>query len=187
MKLLDAFDTAMNEFDRRVHRVRPNQWSSPTPCTEWSVRDLVNHLTSEHLWAPWLLRGATMAEVGGRFDGDVLGEDPVAAWERAAADSQEAFHSDTAPDARVDTSGGPIPVAEYEWQMTSDLTVHAWDLARGIGDDDTLDEELVLAVHEHIEPQIGHWQGLGIFEPPVKVPASARPQDRLVALLGREP
>lgn len=187
MKLLDAFDAAMAEFDRRVHRVRQDQWPGPTPCTEWSVRDLVNHLTGEHLWAPWLLRGSTVAEVGSRFDGDVLGDDPVAAWERAAEDSRAAFHAESEFDAQVDTSGGPIPAAEYEWQMTSDLTVHAWDLARAIGDDDTLNQDLALAVYDHIEPQIGNWQGLGIFEPPISVPRAARPQDKLVALLGRQP
>jgi uncharacterized protein (TIGR03086 family) len=187
MELLDAFDTGRAEFRRRVHRIAPDRWAADTPCTEWSVRDLVNHLVSEHFWAPWLLRGATLEEVGDRFDGDVLGDDPVAVWDRAEAESGSAFHRPGALDADVHTSGGPTPATEYGWQMTCDLAVHAWDLARGIGDDDRIDEGLAAAVHEYVAPQAASLQATGLFGPPVPMPASAPVQDRLVALLGRRP
>ncbi|MBP2401253.1 TIGR03086 family metal-binding protein [Streptomyces syringium] len=187
MRLLDAYDRAMREFDRRVHEVDKAQWTADTPCTEWSVRDLVNHLTAEHLWAPWLLRGATLAEVGDRFDGDVLGDHPRRAWDRAAAASREAFHAPGALDGEVHTSAGAGPARDYAWQMVCDLTVHAWDLARGIGGDDRLDEELTRAVYAVVEPQAKSWQGAGIFDPPVAVPEDSPAQDRLVALLGRRP
>ncbi|MET7637335.1 TIGR03086 family metal-binding protein [Streptomyces sp. NPDC005438] len=189
MELLDAFDTAQAEFGRLVHRVGADQWSADTPCAQWTVRDLVNHLTSEHLWAPWLLEGATLEEVGDRYDGDVLDGHPVDSWDAAASRSHAAFHVPSAldPDVRVHTSGGPSPVTEYAWQMTTDLTVHSWDLARGLGEPDELDEELTRTVHQRIAPQVDTWQGLGIFDPPVEVPASAGPTERLVALLGRDP
>ena len=54
----------MTEFDSRVRRVRPEQWDWDTPCKEWSVRDLVNHLVHEQLWAPELLAGCTVEQVG---------------------------------------------------------------------------------------------------------------------------
>jgi uncharacterized protein (TIGR03086 family) len=187
MELVDAYDRGVTEFGRRVHRVGPDQWDDDTPCTEWSVRDLVNHLTGEHLWAPWLLRGATLEEVGHRFDGDVLGDDLWAAWGRAAAASREAVHEPGAAAGRVHTSGGPTPAEEYLRQMTLDLTVHAWDLARGIGDVDRLDEELVALVWDYAREGAPSWQGFGMFDPPVEQPASASRQDRLVALLGRRP
>ncbi|SHG68049.1 TIGR03086 family metal-binding protein [Streptoalloteichus hindustanus] len=187
MDLLNAYDRALAGFGRRVHRVRADQWNAATPCAEWTVRDLVNHLTSEQLWAPWLLRGATLDEVGDRFDGDQLGDDPPRRWDRAAGVAREGFHRQGALDGTVHTSGGVLPARDYGWQMTTDLTVHGWDLARGIGDDDTLDEELVEAVYAAVRPQVDSWQGIGIFDPPVPVPDSAPTQDRLVALLGRRP
>jgi uncharacterized protein (TIGR03086 family) len=185
MELVEAFDKGLAEFDDRVHRVKDAQWTARTPCTDWTVRDLVGHITSEHLWAPLLLRGATLSEVGDRFDGDVLGDDPVGAWERAAAESKLAFHRPGALDGAVHTSGGLTPAAEYAWQMTLDLTVHAWDLARGIGAGDAIDEDLVATVYDGAESRIGDWQDLGIFDAPVAVAESASTQDRLVALLGR--
>ncbi|MCF6524022.1 TIGR03086 family metal-binding protein [Streptomyces sp. JJ36] len=187
MELLDAFDTAFDEFDRLVHRVGTEQWHAGTPCTEWSVRDLVSHLTNEHLWAPHLLRGETLAQVGDRYDGDVLGDEPVAAWERASAASREAFHRPGALDQRVHVTGGQIPAAEYGWQMTTDLAVHGWDLARGIGVTPHIPDALARELHDRTAPQAASWEGTGMFAAPVEVPADASPQDRLVALLGREP
>ncbi|GAB3976933.1 hypothetical protein GCM10029978_065200 [Actinoallomurus acanthiterrae] len=40
---------AINRFDARVHAVDGHRWNDPTPCTEWTVRDLVGHLVCEHL------------------------------------------------------------------------------------------------------------------------------------------
>ena len=44
---------------------------------KWTVRDLANHVTNENLWTVPLIKGSTMDEVGDRFDGDVLGDDPI--------------------------------------------------------------------------------------------------------------
>jgi uncharacterized protein (TIGR03086 family) len=187
MELLDGYDRGLDEFGRRVHQVRDDQWDDPTPCTEWSVRDLVNHLTSEHLWAPWLLHGATLDEVGDRFEGDVLGDAPARAWDTAAAASRGAAHRPDALDGPVHTSGGLTPAEEYLRQMTLDLAVHAWDLARGIGADDRLDAGLVTLAWDYVAPHADAWRGSGLFGPAVPVPDSAPLQDRLVGLLGRRP
>lgn len=187
MRLLEGFDRGLAEFGGRVHQVAGDQWSNPTPCEEWTVRTLVGHLVAEHLWAPLLLGGATLEEVGDRFDGDVLGEDPVRAWERAAQGSYDAFHRPGALAGEVHTSSGPTPTEEYARQMTTDLAVHAWDLARGVGADERLDAGLVSLVYDAVAPQAAALQGLGIFAPPVPVSDEATEQERLVALLGRQP
>ncbi len=182
---LSQFGFAMGEFDRRVRAVRADQWGDPTPCTEWDVRALVDHLVVEQLWAPLLLDGATMEDVGDRFDGDQLGDDPVAAWERAAAASREAFAAPGALRRSVALSYGDRPADEYCQEMTMDLTVHAWDLARGIGADERLDEELVRDVLGFIEPRVEELVGTGLFAQPVAVGEDAAAQTRLLALLGR--
>ncbi|OEV04949.1 TIGR03086 family metal-binding protein [Streptomyces oceani] len=187
MQLITAFDTAFGEFDRLVHEVRDDQWHAATPCADWSVRELVNHLVSEHLWAPHLLGGATLEDVGDRFDGDVLDGDPVLAWERAATASYPAFHREGALRGPVHVTGGEVPAPVYGWQMTADLAVHAWDLARGIEAEVIIPDELARTLHEQAEPEIPADGLPGLFGPPVEVPSSASPQDRLLALLGRRP
>jgi uncharacterized protein (TIGR03086 family) len=185
--LIEAHGRAMTEFDSRVRRVRPEQWDWGTPCKEWTVRDLVNHLVHEQLWAPELLAGCTIEQVGDRFDGDQLGEDPLHSWVLAAAAAREAWIAPKALLKSVHLSSGKAPATEYGWQMTSDLAVHAWDLARAIGVDERIDPDVAEAVLEYIEPNAEPWAASGLFDPPVPVPADADAQTRLIALLGRTP
>ncbi|MCP2163816.1 TIGR03086 family metal-binding protein [Goodfellowiella coeruleoviolacea] len=185
--LLEAHGRALAEFDARVRQVRPDQWEQATPCTEWSVRDLVGHLVYEQLWVPALLAGQTTAEVGDRYEGDQLGADPVDAWDRAAAAARAAWTEPGVLERRVHLSYGRVPAEQYGWEMTTDLTVHAWDLARAVGADERLDPDLAAAVLSRTEPQVEAWRSAGIFGPRVPVPAEAPAQDRLLGLLGRQP
>jgi uncharacterized protein (TIGR03086 family) len=182
---VSGFVRGMGEFDRRVRAVGPQQWHDPTPCTGWDVRALVNHVVTEQRWAPLLLDGATVEDIGDRFDGDQLGDDPVGAWASAAAAAHEAFAAPGALRRSVELSYGRRPAEGYCAEMTMDLTVHAWDLARGIKADERLDPELVSDVLEFIEPQAEQLVGSGLFAPPVRVSHDADPQTRLLALVGR--
>ncbi len=182
---LSQHATALAEFDRRVQAIQPDQWHNPTPCPEWDVRTLVNHLVTEQLWVPLLLDGATIDDVGNRFDGDHLGDDPVAAWTSAAAAAREAFAAPGALRRPVELSYGRRSADDYCQEMTLDLTAHAWDLARGIGADARLDEGLVREVLGFVEPQADQLADTGMFAPPVEVAADADAQTRLLALLGR--
>jgi uncharacterized protein (TIGR03086 family) len=185
--LLELHDRAFSEFNRRVHSITPSQWQAPTPCTDWTVRDLVNHLTAEQLWVPPLIGGATVQEIGSRFDGDVLGVDPASAWDSAANASRAAFAEPGALDRIVHLSYGDHPAEHYLTEMIADLVIHAWDLARGIGGDTTLDPELVERVLAFSESHAAGLAASGLFAPPVQVPADADPQTRLIALHGRTP
>lgn len=177
-------DGAFEAFGAKVHGVPADRWAAPTPCTEWSVRDLVNHVVSEHLWVPHLLRGETIADVGDRYEGDVLGDDPVGAWDRASAASARAWRELESPATTVHLSFGDVPALEYAEQLLLDLVVHGWDLARGTGLDDALDELRAAHVLGYLEPHATEWHGVGIFADAVDV-ASADPGPRLLGLTGR--
>jgi len=82
-RLLEAHGRALADFDRLVRAVPADRWDSPTPCAEWSVRDLVEHLVTEQLWVPPLLAGQTIAEVGDRFAATAHG------YQRSDADSAD--------------------------------------------------------------------------------------------------
>jgi uncharacterized protein (TIGR03086 family) len=185
--LLGLHAKAAEEFGHRVHAIRPDQWHAPTPCTDWEVRDLVNHLVYEQLWVLPLLDGATVQEVGDRFDGDQLGDDPVRTWDAAIGAARAALAAPGVLDRTVHLSFGDVPGRDYVKQLTTDLTVHGWDLARGIGADDGIDPELTGAVYEWTVPQLGLLGASGLFAPPVPVPDDADEQTRMIALFGRDP
>ncbi|MUL40676.1 TIGR03086 family protein [Streptomonospora sp. PA3] len=181
--LLDLHGQAMAEFDRRVRAIRVTQWADPTPCTDWDVHDLLNHLTGEQLWAPFLLAGGRIEEAGDRYEGDVLGEEPVATWEVASREARSAWLQPGTLQRTVHLSFGDATGETYLWQMTFDLGVHAWDLARAIGADEKLDTGLVEALLDWLG---GQGPGAGaLFAPPVAVEEDADAQTRLLALTGR--
>lgn len=188
--LLDMHAKAMAEFDRRMHEIRPTQWADQTPCTEWDVHDLVEHLVNEQLWVPYLLDGGRIEDAGDRFEANSLGDEPVRTWEVAAREARRAWLRPGMTEETIHLSFGDAPGSLYLWQMTFDLAVHAWDLATGIGADTTLNPELVtyLLNSEELQGDIAPDQSDGrnpIFAPPVRVAADADEQTRLLAKTGR--
>jgi hypothetical protein len=97
----------VTQFGGRVAAIG-DKWSEATPDTEWDVRALVNQVLGENLWAPLLLAGSTIAEVGDRFDGDQLGDDPQVAWAAATALSVTAVVQPGALERTVRVSLGDI-------------------------------------------------------------------------------
>ncbi|WP_377272376.1 TIGR03086 family metal-binding protein [Peterkaempfera sp. SMS 1(5)a] len=176
---------ALASFGRRVRAVGAGQWDAATPCTKWTVRELVNHLTVEQLWVRPMMDGATVAEVGDRFEGDLLGNDPVGVWRRAATAAREAFTRPGALDTVAHLTAGDTRAVDYCSQMTMDAAVHTWDLARATGGDTRLAPELVAFARQEVEPYADRLAATGLFAPPVKVPDDADEQTRLLAVLGR--
>jgi uncharacterized protein (TIGR03086 family) len=185
-ELLELFQRAQAQFTDTVDAVEPGQWDDEA-LPGWTVGDLVAHMVTEMLWVPPLLAGEPYAE--GRFPDDtddLLGDDPFTGWETAADGALAAFAEDDAMVRTVHLTRGPAPATEYALELTADLTVHAWDLARAIGGDTELDGELVTAallVADRL-PEDGV---PGMFDPPVDTSPAATPQQRMLARFGRRP
>ena len=176
---------AVAEFDARVRQVGDHQWQGATPDEEWAVRDLVNHVAGEDLWAPPLLAGSTITEVGDRFDGDVLGADPKAAWFAASAGVVRAVGDQDVLDRIVHLSFGDFPGREYAMQLFADHLIHAWDLARAIGADERLDEELVTSCAAWFDATEEAYRNAGVIAARPPVPGDADAQTLLLARFGR--
>ena len=185
VELLELFQRAQALFTDRVDAVDPDQWEDEA-LPGWTVADLVAHLVGEHLWAPPLLAGEPHTDIQVPDDTPtLLGDDPFTGWETAADGSLAAFAEDDALTRTVHLQRGPTPATQYILEMTSDLTVHSWDLARATGGDPRLDPELVdvaLVLAEQL-PDDGV---PGFFDPPLAVPPSADAQTRLLARFGRK-
>ena len=147
----------------------------------------MHHIVEEELWAPPLLAGRTIAEVGDSLSGDLLGDNPVRAFERASAAAVEAVRSPGAMERTVHLSFGDFPGSEYAMQLAADHLVHAWDLGRAVGADTTLDAESVTAVRAWFTDRENVYRSSGAIGPRVSLPGGASPQDELLASFGRTP
>jgi uncharacterized protein (TIGR03086 family) len=185
-KLIELHDQALEATGHIVSGVNADQWGAATPCTDWNVRELMNHLVSGNLWAAELGAGATIVEVGDRFDGDVLGADPASSYDKSARVASAVFHRPGAMDTPCAVSYGPVPGSVYAGHRFLDVLVHGWDLAVACGLDTTLDDSLVQGCLEVVEPQAAQLRASGMFSDRVTAPLSASSQARLLALLGRE-
>lgn len=174
--------TAHREFDARLSAVR--DWKAPTPDAEWDVEHLVRHVIEEQQWVPPLLAGRRVGEA--TPDIAPLGDDLRSEWNRYSTAATAAWAS-TDPATVVHLSYGTVPLDPYLRQQTADVTIHAWDLARATGSDETLDPDLVRAVWSDLDTQRDMLAESGLFADPIPVPDGAPLQDRLIALTGRDP
>ena len=177
--------TAIPAFTAAVSHVEEDAWDNQTPCDAWTVRDVVNHMTSEHLWAPRLLKGETIEDVGDAYEGDVVGDDPLGAWRAAARVSAEAWaYAD--PNAKVHLSSGPATVASYGEEMLLDLAVHRWDVQRGADVGEGMDGAVVQHLMAQYADRFAHYSGSPYFKAPVPTD-SEYAHDQLIARTGRDP
>lgn len=176
---------AVEEFGARVLAVGDGDWERSTPCADWDVRALVNHVVSENRWTPPLLAGMTIEQVGDRFDGDLLGSGPKHVWQEAASDALVAVAQPDVLASTVHVSFGDISAEEYVTQVTVDHVIHAWDLAQATAGDERLDDELVELALDYLSLHAEEWRAAGVFGPAVEAPEGAGRQGELLALAGR--
>jgi uncharacterized protein (TIGR03086 family) len=186
--LVELHGSCGRRFAALVAGVGSEQWYDETPCSEWDVRTLVHHLLYEQRWVPPLFEGLTIEQVGDRFDGDLMGDD-ASAWPGLLASSIEEAHAAVAQmgalDRTVHLSFGAVSGQEYVMQLTADLAIHAWDLARATGQDDTLDPGAVALLLPWSEANADLLAGSGMFGSRIDVGPDAQDDVRLLGLLGR--
>ena len=185
MDLPEIHERALHATATIVDGVAERQMDLPTPCDGWSVHELLNHIVGGNFWAAELAAGKTIDEVGDRLDGDMLGDDPSAAYRASAEVAAAAFNAPGAMDAPCAVSYGPVPGSVYCGHRIVDVAIHGWDLAKATGQDTTLDPELVDAVAAIVAPQVDLLSGSGMFGTTVVVAADADAQTRLLSQLGR--
>ena len=180
MDVRELHAEGIQTFGAHLAAVPDEAWGWPTPCAEWDVRTLVNHVVGENRWLPPLLGGATVAEVGDALDGDLLGDDPHRSWE-ASARSALAAAEGVDLDGIVHLSFADVPASEYLWQLTADLLVHAWDLAHATGQAESIPADVVEPVATWFDSAEALYRGAGVIGPAVEVDGP----DPFAVLLGR--
>lgn len=186
MDNLKLFKKAGKVVTKFIEGIEDDQWEKLSVDAPWTVRDLVNHLTSEILWVPPLVEGKIIAEVDDKFDGDVLGDDPVKVFKEALKAAEQAYAAAGALKRKVHLSYGDFPAPYYCGLNIEELTIHGWDIAVSTKQKDDLPEDLVNKVWEVIKEDIEDWRRAGVLGQAIKVSDTADSQTKLLAALGRD-
>jgi uncharacterized protein (TIGR03086 family) len=163
--------------------LRADQLDLPTPCTQWTVRGVVEHLVDTADFFTATARGAARP--------DRAGADPRPAFAAATADYLAAFADDAVLDLRFDLGGkGVVDGRAATAIHLVDVLVHGWDIGRATGVEVVLADDVVAAALRIAAtyPDIPAVRGPGgAFAPALAVSDTASPVSRLVAMLGRDP
>ena len=183
MDLGMIYRRTMESWAVRVNDVRPEQWDDPTPCADWTVRDLVNHVVGEDRWTVPLMRGRTIEDVGTELDGDLLAEDPITSALRAAGEAESVVVEVLPSGGKVHLSYGEEEMSEYVHQLAADHLVHGWDLAAATGGDTRLDSALVSDVASWFAQHEETYRSAGAVGP--RRASTGDSQGDLLAAFGR--
>jgi uncharacterized protein (TIGR03086 family) len=184
---LELLVVANDEFARRLRVVGPDDWWRPTPCSEWDVHALVNHVVGGCVRHQMLLHGAQTHEVEATRAVDHLAGDPVAAFAAAADVVVTCFREEGALERIVQHAAGDRTGRELLSMRVLDSAIHGWDLARAMGADETLDGHVVAFLLAYVAGLDLGPQQRAFAPADADVPRGASSQDQLLHRLGRHP
>jgi uncharacterized protein (TIGR03086 family) len=156
-------------------------WDAATPVPDWRARDVVTHLVE---WFAGFLAGSAGVDLAG-----VPVDEPALAWQRRAADVQTLLDDPATAGRRLTNPHvGDLPLAEaIDRFYTTDVLMHAWDLARASGQPDPIEPDVAEDLLAGLREIEGMLRSSGQYGPAVPAPPDATPGDRLMAFLGHDP
>ncbi len=191
----EVFLLADSTLNNVIDQIGDNQWSMHLPDwfqvgrtqTDPTLRDIINYHAYDEAWVPDTLAGKTIAAVGQKYDGDLLGNDPAMSYTALRAKAAAAVRGLKDPDHLVHLTYGDYPAHEYLTHIMSFRGFRAFDLAKLIGAPTQLPDSLVQGMWDLLSPHADEWRQMGVYPAAVPVPDSSSLQDQLIALSGRRP
>jgi uncharacterized protein (TIGR03086 family) len=159
----------------------------PTPCAEWTTRDLLNHIIGGANMFADAFGGAPVSDISGRLP-DIIGDDPSGAFELAAGRFGAATQQPGAMERVIELPFGPMTGRTFLRFVAFDLTVHTWDVASVTGAEVDFPDELLVeitAFAHHVLDAVPRNDLL--CADPVPESSGASLLDQLVAYSGRQP
>jgi uncharacterized protein (TIGR03086 family) len=187
MDMTTLLDEAIPKTGKIVAGVRPDQLDDSTPCSEWEVRSLLNHVIGVATVFSHVGEGAPISRPDPAtpyFEGERY----AAAYDSVTAGMLAAWRKPGVLDSTVTLPFGDVPGSVAASINFIDVLVHGWDLARATNQDSGLDPNLAQPALELSRGIMNdQLRASGAFGAEVAVPANAPVGDRLVAFLGRTP
>ena len=178
-EISERYARLADAFAAKVATVPDDKWESPSPCPEWTARDVVRHVVTT--------QGMFLGFIGEEL-GDIpsVDDDPKGAWDAARAVVQRDLESPERARTEFDgMTGRSTFEAAVDRFLNMDLVVHGWDLARAAGLDDEIDPADVARVNETAKGFVEGMRSPRAFGPAVEPPSDADDQTKMLAFLGR--
>ena len=170
--LLDLYGQASQWTADKVASAR--DLDAATPCDDWQVRDLLNHMLDTQRYFLGAARGEDVSPPG-PTPPSLLSDDPAGDFEQGRAEFLETFGQEGV----IEKTGPSLGIA------FADQLLHGWDLARATDQDATMPDGLAEAAYECIHGKFTEEQRKGVFKPEIPAGDDATPQQRLLAYTGR--
>jgi uncharacterized protein (TIGR03086 family) len=188
MDTIATFERVLDCTNEVVDRVEPNQLGNPTPCTEWDVRAVINHITGgATMFAECVEQGSVPdSRLGELMAGDNLGDDFKRNYRAASDRARATFRMPGTLDKMVKLPFGEMPASVALNIAIMDVMTHAADVAKATGQ--TIDDQEILAIALDVGRQLitDDFRAPGVFGAEQPVDASASPADKLLAFAGRK-
>ncbi|MGW3668444.1 TIGR03086 family metal-binding protein [Streptomyces sp. NPDC005141] len=171
-----------------VAGVPEGAWGAPTPCSEWTVRQVLNHARLDQQAYGAAITGSGWPDGDPFHPVDGLEADAAAALDKVLADVADVYRG-LSPDAEeVATPLGPLPFPVAAAAGAMDAAVHAWDIAVATGQESPLDDDLAAGIGLAADRLADHLRNsFGVFAAAREVPEGAGRAGALLAFLGRDP
>jgi uncharacterized protein (TIGR03086 family) len=179
--VLTRFDRAAAAADAVVAAVKTEQLDDPTPCTEWTVRRVLNHMVGGNKAFLSMQTGGYPVDRAA----DHLGADPLASFQTSVAALRAAFAVEGALTKIVPSPFGEAPGRVLVTRRLHEMMVHGWDIAKATGQSTDLDPELARECLEDFRRLRADGRGAGMFADPTEPPPGATAADQLAAFTGR--
>lgn len=183
MDPIERIESATTFAAGKVKAVTPDDLSKPTPCAEFDVRALLNHV----IVGMEMLRVAAEGGKPSLPDGEQFGSDPGAVYDERRASLLTALRGDGVLDRNWEMPFGSMPGSMMAGIAFMEHLAHAWDVAKATGQDTTLPEVLVKECAEAVAPMDAMLRMPGVCGPAVTVGDDASAQDKFIAFMGRQP
>lgn len=180
-----AIHSALHTTATIVAAVPADSWHETTPCTEWDVHQVTNHLVG----GMRIFTGElTCTPAGADHDSDWLATDPVSAYADAAAADHAAWAQPDALTGTITIGLGTLPAPLAAVIHLTEVVVHGLDVAVAVGRDDLVDQHLCAGLLSAMEQMGGvdAYRTPGVFGPSATPAADAPAHWQLLAYLGRE-
>lgn len=186
MDMVEMHERALDQTGQIVAGVAPSQLESPTPCTDWDVQTLLEHMTGGNWNSAATASGGQRQEDAGTED--ILGDDPAETYRRSAEAVKRAWREPGRLDEIYEMPMGMLPGQAVLAVRLLETMTHGWDLATATGQSPVYDDDLVQAAMAVAQSNLSGERPPGFpFAPPVEVGADRPEIDRLAGFMGRQP